>query len=82
MGALVTECYEDYDFILKELNNSTSDRISATVVNVQDGKCTPIKRPFDANELESFKDRFDIIGYLDEVCVVLWSLAYVAKVDL
>jgi hypothetical protein len=66
MGALVTECKEDYDVIINELK-SDNVRIKASVVNVQDGRCTDVNRPYSSDQVASFREQFGISGYLDEV---------------
>ncbi|GLD93353.1 hypothetical protein PINS_up001945 [Pythium insidiosum] len=69
MAALVTECYEDYNTIIQELNsdNTGGQRIKASILIVQDGKCNNPNRPYSAEQLESLKQQFGVTGYLDEL---------------
>ncbi|TMW55892.1 hypothetical protein Poli38472_008540 [Pythium oligandrum] len=68
MGALVTECYDDYNTILKDLNSDNSgQRIKASILIVQDGKCSQPNRPYTSEQMRSFRDEFGVSGYLDEL---------------
>lgn len=68
LTALVTECYEDYNTILRELNNGNSDRrIKASILNVEDGRCHAVNRPYSAEQMNEYCDRYGMRGYLDEV---------------
>lgn len=68
MAALVTECYEDYNTIIRELNSDSSgQRIKASILIVQDGKCNAVQRPFSHDQLETYRHEFGISGFLDEV---------------
>ncbi|KAG6580329.1 Structural maintenance of chromosomes protein 5 [Phytophthora cinnamomi] len=68
LAALVTECYEDYNTILRELNNGNSDRrIKASILNVEDGKCHAVHRPYSTEQMRDYSDRYGMRGYLDEL---------------
>lgn len=68
MAALVTECYEDYNTIIRELNSEGSgQRMKASVLIVQDGKCNPVNRPFTQDQLDTYRREYGISGFLDEV---------------
>lgn len=68
MAALVTECYEDYNLIIRELNSEgSSQRIKASVLIVQDGQCSPVQRTFTRDQIELYRREFGISGFLDEV---------------
>ncbi|GMF25919.1 unnamed protein product [Phytophthora fragariaefolia] len=67
LAALVTECYEDYNTILRELNNGNSDRrIKASILNVEDGKCHAVHRPYSTEQMEGYREQYGMRGYLDE----------------
>ncbi|KAF1333654.1 Structural maintenance of chromosomes protein 5, partial [Globisporangium splendens] len=68
MAALVTECYEDYNTIIRELNSEGSgQRVKASVLIVQDGKCNPVNRPFTDEQLDTYRREYGISGFLDEL---------------
>lgn len=68
MAALVTECYEDYNTIIRELNSeSSSQRIKASILIVQDGHCNPVQRTFTRDQIDYYHREFGISGFLDEV---------------
>ncbi|DBA04829.1 TPA: hypothetical protein N0F65_004466 [Lagenidium giganteum] len=68
MTALVAECYEDYNTIIRELNSEkSSQRIKTSIFIVQDAKCTPFNRPYTPDQVESFCQQFGFTGYLDEL---------------
>ncbi|KAE9138658.1 Structural maintenance of chromosomes protein 5 [Phytophthora fragariae] len=68
LAALVTECYDDYNTILRELNNGNSDRrIKASILNVEDGKCHAVHRPYSTEQMNDYSGRYGMRGYLDEL---------------
>nr|CCA24606.1 structural maintenance of chromosomes protein 5 puta [Albugo laibachii Nc14] len=68
MTAIVTECYEDYNTIIHELHSGPTDqRIKASVLIVQDGRCSKINRPYGFDRMRSLQKEYGIIGYLDEL---------------
>ncbi|RLN80833.1 hypothetical protein BBJ28_00013452 [Nothophytophthora sp. Chile5] len=68
MGALITECYADYNTILKELGNDSSGRrIKVSVLNVENGRCHAVTRPYSGDLIASLHDKYGIDGFLDEV---------------
>lgn len=72
LGALVTECYDDYNTILRELNNGNSDRrIKASILNVEDGRCHAVNRPYSSDKMNDYRDRYGMMGFLDEVSVIM-----------
>lgn len=84
MAALVTECKEDYDTIISGLNNQSSgQRIKASVLIVQDAKCNPIHRPHSEENMKTYRRQLGVTGYLDEVrsgkCLA--QLLYGAVID-
>lgn len=70
MTAIVTECYEDYNTLIHELNSGPPEqRIKASVLIVQDGRCNRINRPYDSDRMRSLRNEYGIVGYLDQVSV-------------
>lgn len=75
MAALVTECKEDYDTIISGLNNQSSgQRIKASVLIVQDAKCNAIHRPHSEDDMKTYRRQLGVTGYLDEVRSGKWLL--------
>ena len=68
LGALVTECYDDYNTILHELKSGNSDRhIKASILNVEAGKCHAFNRPYSSDKMKGYRERYGMTGFLDEV---------------
>ncbi|RLN53805.1 hypothetical protein BBJ28_00008228 [Nothophytophthora sp. Chile5] len=58
MGALVTECYADYNTILKELGNDSSGRrIKVSVLNVENGRCHAVTLLVGTQQTEDMINR-------------------------
>ncbi|KUF93520.1 NADH dehydrogenase 1 alpha subcomplex subunit 9 [Phytophthora nicotianae] len=68
LGALVAECYDDYNTILREVNNGNSDRrVKASIVIVENGTCHAVHRPFSIQQMDDYRQRYGIKGFLDEL---------------
>ncbi|CAI5743535.1 unnamed protein product [Hyaloperonospora brassicae] len=68
LGALVTECYDDYNTILHELKSGDSGRhIKASILNVEDGKCHAFNRPYSSDKINDYRERYGMTGFLDEL---------------
>ncbi|KAG1711517.1 hypothetical protein DVH05_008770 [Phytophthora capsici] len=67
LGALVTECYDDYNTILREINNGSDRRLKISIVNVEGGVCRDIHRPYSDEKMREYRDRYGMVGFLDEL---------------
>ncbi|KAK1947417.1 Structural maintenance of chromosomes protein 5 [Phytophthora citrophthora] len=67
LGALVTECYDDYNTILREINNGSDRRLKISIVNVEGGVCRDIHRPYSNEKMREYRDRYGMVGFLDEL---------------
>ncbi|EEY64212.1 structural maintenance of chromosomes protein 5, putative [Phytophthora infestans T30-4] len=68
LGALVAESYEDYNTILREVNNVDSDRrIKASIVIVENGTCHAVHRPYSPGQMDDYCQRYGMKGFLDEL---------------
>ena len=68
LGALVTECYDDYNTILRELKSESSDRrIKASILNVEGGRCHAVVRPYSNDKMNDYRNRYGMTCFLDEV---------------
>ncbi|CEG38324.1 structural maintenance of chromosomes protein [Plasmopara halstedii] len=68
LGALVAECYEDYNTILHEINNEDSDRrIKASILIVENGTCHAVHRPYSEDQMNDYRNRYGMKGFLDEL---------------
>ncbi|KAG3117149.1 Structural maintenance of chromosomes protein 5 [Phytophthora idaei] len=68
LGALVAECYDDYNTILREVNNGNSDRrVKASIVIVENGKCHAVHRPYSEGQMDDYRGRYGMKGFLDEL---------------
>ncbi|KAG7400746.1 Structural maintenance of chromosomes protein 5 [Phytophthora boehmeriae] len=67
LGALVTECYDDYNTILRELNNGSDRRVKASILNVEGGVCHGINRPYTDDQIADYRERYGMTGFLDEL---------------
>ncbi|KAF4035864.1 RecF/RecN/SMC N terminal domain [Phytophthora infestans] len=68
LGALVAESYEDYNTILREVNNVNSDRrIKASIVIVENGTCHAVHRPYSPGQMDDYCQRYGMKGFLDEL---------------
>ncbi|KAF0683113.1 Aste57867_24801 [Aphanomyces stellatus] len=66
LTTFVTECKEDYDVLVKELNEG-SRRLGINVTNVPDGRAAQFSRPYSASQLQRIQSEFGMTCYLDEV---------------
>jgi hypothetical protein len=73
LAALVTECYDEYNTILRELNNGSDRRIKVSILNVEDGKCHAVHRPYSEEQMNDYHQRYGMKGFLDEVTCFLLS---------
>ncbi|KAF4323220.1 hypothetical protein BBO99_00003042 [Phytophthora kernoviae] len=67
LAALITECYEDYSTIIRELNNGTDRHIKASILNVEGGICHSINRPYRGDQIADYRERYGMTGFLDEL---------------
>ncbi|KAL4127820.1 hypothetical protein PRIC2_006819 [Phytophthora ramorum] len=67
LAALVTECYDDYNTILRELNNGSDRRIKASILIVENGICHGVHRPYSADQMNDYRERYGMMGFLDEL---------------
>ncbi|KAG7388925.1 Structural maintenance of chromosomes protein 5 [Phytophthora pseudosyringae] len=68
LGALVAECYDDYNTILREVNNGNSDRrIKASILIVENGTCHAVHRPYSEEQMNKYCTRYGMKGFLDEL---------------
>ncbi|POM81160.1 Structural maintenance of chromosomes protein 5 [Phytophthora palmivora] len=62
------ECYDDYNTILREMNNGNSDRrIKASILIVENGICHAVHRPYSEEQMSEYRDRYGMKGFLDEL---------------
>ncbi|CAI5722490.1 unnamed protein product [Peronospora effusa] len=64
LGALVTESYDDYNTILRELKSA---RIKASILNVEDGRCHAVVRPYSNDKMNDYRKRYGMTCFLDEL---------------
>ncbi|KAI9912181.1 hypothetical protein PsorP6_009865 [Peronosclerospora sorghi] len=65
---LVTECYDDYNTILRELQTPDGHaEIKASILNVENGQCHAVHRPYPAAKLTMYREQYGMLGFLDKV---------------
>ncbi|OQR85040.1 structural maintenance of chromosomes protein 5 [Achlya hypogyna] len=66
LTCFVTECKEDSDLMIRELNEG-NQRIGVSVINIQNGECSRIERPYTPDQLGELRAKYGMDRYLDEV---------------
>ncbi|KDO35052.1 hypothetical protein SPRG_01116 [Saprolegnia parasitica CBS 223.65] len=66
LTSFVTECNEDYNTMVRELNEG-ANRLGISVTNVEDGKGKSFDRPYTPAQFHEMQTQYGMSCYIDEV---------------